>query len=82
VAPVVTKEQLAEVVSDFLPAREAAKAIGVHVRTLKYWKATGYGPDHFYIGKRLFYRRTDVATWLQQISETKAPVTKGRRVRA
>jgi DNA-binding transcriptional MerR regulator len=77
-----TPEQLHEVVSDFLTARDAAKAIGVHVRTLKYWKATGYGPDHFYIGKRLFYRRTDVVAWLQQISETKAPVTKGRRVRA
>ena len=77
-----TPEQLHEVVSDFLTAREAAKAIGVHVRTLKYWKATGYGPDHFYIGKRLFYRRSDVIAWLQQISATQAPVTKGRRVRA
>lgn len=77
-----TPEQLHEVVSDFLTAREAAKAIGVHVRTLKYWKATGYGPDHFYIGKRLFYRRSDVIAWLQQISATQTPVTKGRKVRA
>lgn len=77
-----TPEQLNEVVSDFLTARQAAQAIGVHVRTLKYWKATGYGPAHFYIGKRLFYRRSDVVAWLQQISDTKAPVTKGRRVRA
>jgi DNA-binding transcriptional MerR regulator len=76
-----TPEQLDEVVSDFLTAREAAKAIGVHIRTLKHWKAAGYGPDHFYIGKRLFYRRTDVVAWLQQISDTKAPVTKGRKVR-
>lgn len=77
-----TPEQLDEVVSDFLTAREAAEAIGVHVRTLKYWKATGYGPDHFYIGKRLFYRRTEIVDWLQQISDTKAPVKKGRKVRA
>lgn len=77
-----TTQQLEEVVSDFLTARDAAKAIGVHVRTLKYWKATGYGPDHFYIGKRLFYRRTDVLAWLQKISETKAPVSKGPKVRA
>lgn len=77
-----TKEQLEEVVSDFLTAREAATAIGVHVRTLKYWKTTGYGPDHFYIGKRLFYRRSDVVAWLQQISETKPPVTSGPKVRA
>lgn len=76
-----TPEQLHEVVSDFLTARQAAKAIGVHVRTLKNWKASGYGPGHFHIGKRLFYRRTDVLAWLQRISETKAPVTKGRRVR-
>lgn len=75
-------EQLQEVVSDFLTARQAAQAIGVHVRTLKYWKATGYGPDHFYIGKRLFYRRSDVIEWLQQISETKPAVSKGRKVRA
>lgn len=75
-------EQLQEVVSDFLTAKQAAKEIGVHIRTLKLWKANGYGPDHFYIGKRLFYRRSDVIAWLQQISDTKAPVTKGRRVRA
>jgi DNA-binding transcriptional MerR regulator len=75
-------EQLQEVVSDFLTAKQAAKEIGVHIRTLKLWKANGYGPDHFYIGKRLFYRRSDVIAWLQRISETKAPVTKGRRVRA
>jgi DNA-binding transcriptional MerR regulator len=77
-----TQEQLREVISDFLTVREAASEIGVHVRTLKYWKAAGYGPDHFYIGKRLFYRRTDVIVWLNKISKTKAPVTKGRRVRA
>lgn len=76
-----TQEQLQEVVGDFLTVRAAAEAIGVHVRTLKYWKATGYGPDHFYIGKRLYYRRSDVISWLQSISETKAPVTKGRKVR-
>lgn len=77
-----TKQDLKDVLDDFLTAREAAAEIGVHVRTLKYWKATGYGPDHFYIGKRLFYRRSDVVAWLNCISETKAPVTKGRKVRA
>lgn len=77
-----TNEQLNEVVNDFMTARQAAKAIGCHIRTLKYWKAAGYGPDHFYIGKRLFYRRSDVIAWLQEISTTVAPVTKGRKVRA
>lgn len=77
-----TQQQLQDVISDFLTVREAAKEIGVHVRTLKYWKAAGYGPDHFYIGKRLFYRRSDVVAWLTKISETKAPVAKGRRVLA
>ncbi len=70
-----------DVFSDILTAREAAKAIGCHVRTLKSWKANGYGPGHFYIGKRLFYRRSDLASWLTQISATEAPVTKGRKVR-
>ena len=75
-------EQLQEVVSDFMTMRETAQAIGKNVRTLKYWKASGYGPDHFYIGKRVFYRRSDVISWLEKISATQAPVTKGRRVRA
>ncbi|MCJ0825952.1 helix-turn-helix domain-containing protein [Luteimonas sp. 50] len=77
-----TPQQLDEVVNDFMTARQAAQAIGCHLRTLKNWKAAGYGPDHFYIGKRLFYRRSDVIAWLQQISATQAPVTKGRKVRA
>jgi DNA-binding transcriptional MerR regulator len=75
-------EQLQEVVRDFMTARQAAQAIGCHIRTLKYWKASGYGPDHFYIGKRLFYRRSDVIKWLEEISATQPPVTKGRKVRA
>ena len=75
-------EQLHEVVSDFMTARQAAQAIGCHIRTLKYWKASGYGPAHFYIGKRLFYRRSDVIAWLQEISAAQPSVTKGRKVRA
>jgi DNA-binding transcriptional MerR regulator len=75
-------EQLQEVVGDFMTARQAAQAIGCHIRTLKYWKASGYGPDHFYIGKRLFYRRSDVIKWLEEISATQPPVTNGRKVRA
>ena len=75
-------EQLHEIVSDFMTMRETAQAIGKNVRTLKYWKASGYGPEHFYIGKRVFYRRSDVIGWLQEISATQAPVAKGRKVRA
>lgn len=75
-------EQLQEVVSDFMTMRETAQAIGKNVRTLKYWKASGYGPDHFYIGKRVFYRRGDVISWLEKISATQPPVTAGRKVRA
>lgn len=77
-----TKQDLKDVLDDLLTAREAAAEIGVHVRTLKYWKADDYGPDHFYIGKRLFFRRSEVIKWLNNLSETKLPVTKGRKVRA
>lgn len=77
-----TKQDLQEVLGDFLTAREAAKEIGVHVRTLKHWKSAGFGPDHFYIGKRLFYRRSDVIKWLNKMAATKEPVISGRRVRA
>lgn len=77
-----TKQDLKEVLDDFLTAKQAATEIGVHVRTLKYWKAAGFGPDHFYLGKRLFYRRSDVIAWLNKMADTKEPVTEGRRVRA
>lgn len=76
-----TPEQLDEVVQDLMTAREAAQVLRVHLRTLKYWKAREYGPDHFYIGKRLFYRRSEVIEWIERTSARKVPVNKGRKVR-
>jgi predicted DNA-binding transcriptional regulator AlpA len=41
-----------------------ANYLGVPVSTLYYWRSKGEGPPGFKVGKRLLYRKSDVADWL------------------
>jgi predicted DNA-binding transcriptional regulator AlpA len=56
------------VLADYIHITQAAEELGVHVGTLKRWKAERYGPKPFRLGKRVFYRRSDIAAWLEEIS--------------
>lgn len=62
----------------YVPIAAAAIELGVHPRTLKRWKALRYGPTPVKVGKRLYYRRTDVATWLESLGQEPQP-KRGRR---
>lgn len=64
-------------IDDFLSAAEAAKELGIHIRTLKYWKSLGYGPKHSYMGKRLLYRKSDIKEFLDNLGSEPAEVGHG-----
>lgn len=67
------------VLADYLHITQAAEELGVHVGTLKRWKAERYGPTPFRIGKRVFYRRSDIAAWLDDISNPDRHRKDGRK---
>lgn len=57
--------------SGFAPITVVAAELGVHTRTLKRWKTLNYGPPAVRIGKRVFYRRADIASWLADLGQVK-----------
>lgn len=51
---------------------DAAKEIGVHVRTLRNWRRAGEGPDFLKIGRIIRYRPVDLETWAETKIQTSA----------
>lgn len=47
-----------------LPARPAARYMGVPESTLKYWRAHGVGPRHYKLGRRIMYDRADLDAFI------------------
>jgi len=64
---------------DYILPAALASELGVHPQTLKRWKARRYGPKRVRIGKRVYYRRADVRTWLDEQGQPQpAPKRRGR----
>jgi excisionase family DNA binding protein len=51
---------------DLLSPSEVAVYLGVPVSTIHYWRGRGQGPPGFKVGKRLRFRASDVAKWLEE----------------
>lgn len=51
---------------DLLTISEAAAILRTPVATLRYWRHLRIGPRSFKIGRRVFYRRSDVEAWLRE----------------
>ncbi len=45
---------------------EAAALLRTSVATLRYWRHLGTGPDGFRLGRRVMYRREDLARWVSE----------------
>ena len=54
---------------DLLTTAEVAAIIRAPASTLRYWRHLGTGPHSFRLGRRVVYRRADVAEWLHEQSE-------------
>ena len=48
-----------------LTNEETAALLGVRPQTLLTWRCQGRGPRYLKVGRRCYYRRPDVETWLQ-----------------
>lgn len=51
---------------DRLTVREVADRYRLALGTLRYWRHIGYGPASFALGRKVFYRRSDVEDWLDE----------------
>jgi hypothetical protein len=54
---------------DLLTTAEVALIMRSPVSTLRYWRHLGTGPHSFRVGRRVVYRRADVAAWLHEQAE-------------
>ena len=55
---------VARLLTDFLPRREAAAELEVCERTLDRWQKLGAGPPVTRVGRDVFYRRSSSLSWL------------------
>jgi Helix-turn-helix domain len=53
-------------VSPLLSPDAAAAYVRVHRRTLANWRVLGRGPRYVRVGRRAFYRLSDLNSWLDQ----------------
>lgn len=53
-----------ELLADFLTQHEAAAELKICERTLDRWRRLGEGPPVTKVGRRVYYRRPTLRTWL------------------
>lgn len=54
--------------NDIIWEAELASMTGLSVAALRKWRAKGYGPAAFRMGRRVGYLRSDVQTFLYQVA--------------
>lgn len=51
---------------DYLTVPEVAQQFRTSPGTVRYWRHVGTGPKSFRFGRRVLYRREDVAAWVAE----------------
>ena len=51
---------------ELLTTAEVAATLRAPVSTVRYWRHIGFGPASFRLGRRVVYRRQEVARWLDE----------------
>lgn len=49
--------------SGYMTTAEVSRERGITPATLRFWRSSNTGPASFKLGRRVFYRRTDVESW-------------------
>jgi hypothetical protein len=60
-----------DVLEDLVDEAEAARLIHQNARTLTVWRCERKGPRFVKLGRRIFYRRSDLRAFV--LSQTRAP---------
>lgn len=55
--------------ADHLPERDAAKELRQTLRTLRSWRQKGIGPSYKKIGRRVFYSRSTLLSWIMSLEQ-------------
>ena len=55
---------------ELLTVPELASYLGVPVSTIHFWRGRKQGPPALKVGRRLMFRATDVARWLEEREAT------------
>lgn len=63
---------MTEALETLLSIEEVAEYLGVSPRTIWEWKGTGYGPKRIRIGRRTWFRESDVQSWVANQDEVTA----------
>ena len=74
-------ETAVPILADYATEKEIAKELEVSKRTLARWRTMRIGPPYTFIGRKLRYRRSSIAAWLQTQERDPGAET-GRRHRA
>ena len=56
----------ADELEQLLTTEEVAAVCRTSPSTVRYWRHHGLGPQGFRAGRRVLYRRSDVAAWLDE----------------
>lgn len=67
-----------DVLGDYLPREDAARALGVSVDTLTRWLGRRIGPASVLVGRKRYYRRGAIEAWLRS-AEVSFDAKPGRR---
>jgi hypothetical protein len=70
---------------DYITAQEAAECLSSSENSLRTMRSKGYGPPFHKIGSAIFYRRSELATYvgsLRPSSQTRRSVKEAQKKRA
>lgn len=72
-------EQQSALLEGLATTAQLAEEIKVTERTLKRWKAIGYGPRPIKFGGRVYYRRADVKAFIDSLGQPEQPKRRATR---
>ena len=59
--------------SGLLTTQEAARAMRIAAITLHRWRGQGQGPNYVPLGRKVFYRQSDIDAWLDAMARQPDP---------
>jgi predicted DNA-binding transcriptional regulator AlpA len=64
---------------DWISRHDLAISLGVSADTLWRWDANRTGPQSIKLGRKVYYRRSTVRTWLESKEQSRKTTSRGRR---